>query len=88
MLKAPVVFTGKRDLTLSVPAELQDSLSLHFVGGRPATKVRFEACDDGEATGAPGEFLWTGPWPACVPLEVSGEGRVTLQLGRRCAHRD
>ena len=89
VLKAPVVFTGAADLTLSVPRAVTRNLSLHFERGRPASRVRFEACPGPRgATGAPGEFLWTGPWPACVPLDVSGEGQVLLQLGRRCQHRD
>ena len=83
-LKFPLVFTGAGDLTLSVPRGVP--LRLDFVHGRgPARSVRFEACPrPGGSTGYPGAVLWRGPWPACVPLEVSGVGRVLLPLGKRC----
>ena len=83
-LKFPLVFTGSRDLTLSVPRGVP--LRLDFIHGRrPARSVRFEACPPrGGSTGYPGEVAWRGAWPACAPLRVSGVGRVMLPLGRRC----
>jgi hypothetical protein len=84
VLKFPLVFTGRGDLTISVPRGVP--LRLDFVHGkRPARSVRFEACPPrGGATGYPGAVLWRGPWPACAPLDVSGAGRVLLALGKRC----
>jgi hypothetical protein len=83
VLKAPVVFEGTRDVTIAVPKRYRPVLGLNYdasargvdtvAEAHPA--VRFRACP-GErgATGYPGELLYGGPWPACVPLEVSVDG--------------
>lgn len=83
-LKAPIIFTGSRDLTLAVPRSHQGVLSLDYAPARRGvdtvaegdSSVRFRACPARlGATGHAGGILYAGPWPACVPLYVSVGGR-------------
>jgi hypothetical protein len=83
VLKAPVVFAVDRDVTIAVPKAYRPVLGLDYdasrrgvdtvAEGEPA--VRFRPCG-GErgATGHAGGLLYGGPWPACVPLQVSVDG--------------
>ena len=83
VLKAPVVFAADRDVTIAVPRTHRPVVGLNYVAAdrgvdtvaeaRPA--VRFRPCP-GErgASGYAGELLYGGPWPACVPLQVSAGG--------------
>ena len=73
VLKAALVFSGKRDLRIAVTPELKGVLALDY-GGRDEgyPSVRFRSCARGNrVTGYPGALIYTGPWPACVPLDVS-----------------
>ena len=82
-LKAPLAFRGRRDVTIAVPRSHRAVLGLDFAPERRGvdtvaeahSSVRFRACPRGEATGYPGGLLYSGPWPACVPLYVSVGGR-------------
>ena len=78
LLKAALVFPGRRDLTIAVPRSHQAVLRLQYKssGSRGHSSVRFRACrGDARGTGHPGGLVYTGPWPACVPLHVSVGGR-------------
>jgi hypothetical protein len=78
-LKAALVFAGRSDLTLAIAPSVRNVLKLDYGGPREGyPSVRFRACarQPGDATGYPGGFVYTGPWPACVPIDVSvGDGR-------------
>lgn len=72
VLKAALVFKGQRDLTIAVAPELKGVLALDY-GGRDEGyhSIRFRSCARGKrGTGYPGSLIYTGPWPACVPLDV------------------
>jgi hypothetical protein len=85
ILKTPIVFTGSRDLVVTVPASERGRLRLDYGWKRMASRVRFEACArPGRATGYPGGLHYSGRWGRCVPLDVDGVGRILLPLGRRC----
>lgn len=76
VLKAALVFPGRRDLTIAVPRSHREVLRLQYDSnsGRGHPSVRFKACGTA-ATGYPGALIYTGPWPACVPLYTSLGGR-------------
>lgn len=83
VLKAPVAFRGSRDVTIAVPRSHQAVLGLDYAPesrgvdtvAEAYSSVRFRACPRADATGYPGGLLYTGPWPACVPIHVSVGGR-------------
>ena len=72
-LKAALVFSGKRDLTIAVAREVRNVMKLDYGGPRDGYRsIRFRSCARGErVTGYPGGIEYTGPWPACVPVDVS-----------------
>ena len=95
-LKAPVVFPSRRDVTISVPESHRAVLRLQFKSNRSAghPSVRFRSCSRSRdtVTGYAGALLYTGPWPACVPVDVTVAGirttRHLLSLGAgRCGDR-
>ena len=95
-LKAPVVFPGRRDVTIAVPESHRAVLRLQFKSNRSAghPSVRFRSCSRSRdtVTGYAGALLYTGPWPACVPVDVTVTGSRTtrhlLSLGAgRCEDR-
>jgi hypothetical protein len=89
VLKAALAFKGRRDLTISVPKSHRAVLRLQYKSNRSAghPSVRFRSCARGRyvASGYPGAMIYTGPWPACVPLDVAvGDRpprRYALSLG-------
>lgn len=92
-LKAPIVFPGRRDVTLSVPEEYRPVLRLGYrrSGHKGYSSVRFRSCTrrSDRITGYSGGLRYTGPWPACVPIDVtvgsSATRRYVLSLGAgRC----
>ena len=82
-LKAPVVFPGRRDVTIAVPESHQAVLRLRYKSNRSKghPSVRFRSCSTSRSTitGYAGGLLYTGPWPACVPLEVTVAGSATTR---------
>ena len=90
VIKAPVILRGDRDVTIAVPPSHQAVLGLDYAPERRGvdtvaeahSSVRFRACRGGRgATGYAGGLLYTGPWPACVPVHVSvGGGRPVRHL--------
>lgn len=91
VLKAALVFPGRRDLTIAVPRSHREVLRLQYDSGsgHGHPSVRFRACGR-VATGYPGALIYTGPWPACVPLYTSLGGRRPqrhlLSLGAGSCH--
>jgi hypothetical protein len=100
VIKAPVVITGARAVTVAVASRDRDVLGLVFdverrsprtVAGADAV-VTFEVCPrEGRITGYPGGLVYGGRWKRCVELEFWVEGRsrpirrrVSLGAGRRC----
>lgn len=84
VLKAPIVFRGRRDVTIAIPRSHQAVLGLDYAPERRGvdtiadahSSVRFRACPGRRgASGFAGGLLYTGPWPACVPLYASVGGR-------------
>ena len=84
-LKAPFVFKGRRDITVVVPKADRAVVRLGYreSGHKGYSSVRFESC--GTFTGYPGGIIYTGPWPACIPLDVTvgsrAATRYVLSLG-------
>jgi hypothetical protein len=98
-VKAPVVLTGTRDVTVVVPSSHRRALSFFYEsarGGPDAVRdgdavIRFQACGgDSTITGYPGAIVYGGPWPQCVPVDFWVEGddkpiRRQISFGaRRC----
>jgi hypothetical protein len=100
VIKAPVVITGARAVTVAVADRDRRVLALGFdVENRsPETimdadpVVRYEVCARrGRVTGYPGALFYGGRWKRCVGLEFWVEGRerpirrkLSLGAGRRC----
>jgi hypothetical protein len=84
-LKAPFMFKGRRDITVVVPKDYRAVVRLGYKRSshRGYSSVRFESC--GSFTGYPGGIRYTGPWPACIPLDVTvgsrAATRYVLSLG-------
>jgi len=82
-LKAPIVFPGRRDVTIAVPPSHRSVLRLQYKSNRSAghPSVRFRSCarSRAEITGYAGALIYTGPWPACVPLDVTVAGSPTTR---------
>ena len=84
VLKAPVIFRGRRDVIIAVPRSHRSVLGLDYAFERRGVdtaeeahgSVRFRACPGRRgATGYAGGLIYAGPWPACVPVFVSVGGR-------------
>jgi len=100
VIKAPVVITGARAVTVAVSRRHRHVLSLGFAPDSRNPKkvadgdgvVRFEVCPrGGRITGYPGGLVYGGRWKRCVGLEFWIEGRarpirrkLSLGAGRRC----
>lgn len=100
VIKASVVITGGRAVTVAVAPRDRDVLGLGYDSERRSPRtvadadavVAFEVCPRrGRITGYPGGLVYGGRWNRCVGLEFWIEGRdrpirrkVSLGAGRRC----
>lgn len=83
MAKLPVIVARGRVVTLRIPSRKQGSVSLGYQGvGGHVEEVTFEACGDRPATAWPGGLVLPDRRPVTLIVEVEGEPRVPVRVGR------